>query len=186
MNQAMTNYIMETLDLDERSAFELRQHYWRVYGATLKGLMRHHNINPHHFLDTTHGMIDLDNLVSQTKKLRHCIQKLSGRKVVFTNAPMSYALRVLELLGIRNLFEHIFSVESTRFHPKPAIRGFRRLLKKINAKASDCFMMEDNLPTLMTAYRLGMRTIFVSKALHKPNYVNARIPDINKLIRTYI
>ncbi|MDP3678865.1 MAG: pyrimidine 5'-nucleotidase, partial [Methylotenera sp.] len=44
MNRAMTRYMMEALDLDEPAAHSMRQHYWRIYGATLKGLMRHHDI----------------------------------------------------------------------------------------------------------------------------------------------
>ena len=141
LNQAMTRYIMETLALDEPAAFKLRQHYWRIYGATLKGLMRHHGTDPCHFLDKTHELMELPQMVIKTARLRHFIQGLSGRKVVFTNAPMSYALRVLDLLGVDDLFETVFSVESTRFHPKPAVRGFRRLLAEIKARPGDCVMV---------------------------------------------
>jgi len=186
MNRAMTQYIMDHLSLNEQDAFKLRQHYWRVYGATLKGLTRHHGANPRHFLATTHDFMDLPNMVQQTKGLRHLLQQLSGRKVVFTNAPMSYALRVLRILGIEDMFETIFSVESTRFHPKPSIRGFRQMLKTIKAKPGDCVMLEDSAETLMTAKRLGMKTIHVTKKLTKPNYVDVRINHISKLNRTKI
>ena len=186
MNRAMTQYIMDTLELDESAAFNLRQHYWRVYGATLKGLMRHHGTDPHHFLQETHALADLDTMVLQTQGLRNLIRRLPGRKVVFTNAPMRYALRVLKLLGIHDMFETVFSVESTRFHPKPSVRGFRQLLRSIKAKPGDCVMLEDNLPALMTAKRMGMRTVYVSKKLRKPPFVDARINQILKLTRTTI
>jgi len=186
LNQAMTQYIMDTLALDEPAAFKLRQHYWRIYGATLKGLMRHHGTDPYHFLDKTHELMELPQMVIQTKNLRHFLQGLSGRKVVFTNAPMAYARRVLDLLGIEDLFETVFSVESTRFHPKPAVRGFKRLLTTISANAADCVMVEDSLPALRTAKRMGMKTIYVTKTLQKPNYVDARITSVLKLSRTNI
>jgi putative hydrolase of the HAD superfamily len=186
LNQAMTQYIMDTLALDEPAAFKLRQHYWRIYGATLKGLMRHHGTDPYHFLDKTHELMELPQMVIQTKSLRHFLQRLSGRKVVFTNAPMAYARRVLDLLGIEDLFETVFSVESTRFHPKPAVRGFKRLLTTIGANAADCVMVEDSLPALRTAKRMGMKTIYVTKTLQKPNYVDARITSVLKLSRTNI
>jgi len=186
MNRAMTQYIMDTLELDESAAFNLRQHYWRVYGATLKGLMRHHGTDPHHFLQETHALADLGTMVLQTQGLRNLIRRLPGRKVVFTNAPMRYALRVLKLLGIHDMFETVFSVESTRFHPKPSVRGFRQLLRSIKAKPGDCVMLEDNLPALMTAKRMGMRTVYVSKKLRKPPFVDARINQILKLTRTTI
>ncbi len=178
MNRAMTQYIMDSLDLEEATAHKLRQHYWRIYGATLKGLMRHHGTNPHHFLQETHRLMNLPEMVIQTKRLRHMLKSLSGRKLVFTNAPRSYAIRVLELLGIDDVFELIFSVESTQFHAKPSVRGFQRLLKSIKAKASDCIMLEDNLPALMTAKRLGMKTIWINRQLKKPNFVDYRLPSV--------
>jgi len=178
MNQAMTQYIMSALDLDETSAHKMRHHYWRIYGATLKGLMRHHGTNPHHFLLETHRFLDLPERVIQVKRLRHMLESLSGRKLVFTNAPRDYALRVLEIMGIADCFELIFSVESTKFHAKPSVRGFQMLLKTIQAKASDCIMLEDNLAALMTAKRLGMKTIWITKQLQKPNFVDYRLSGV--------
>jgi len=178
MNRAMTQYIMDELSLSEPDAHALRQHYWRIYGATLKGLMRHHGTNPHHFLLETHRLTTLPDMVIQTKRLKHMLNSITGRKLVFTNAPRSYAIRVLELLGIADVFEIVFSVESTQFHAKPSARGFQRLLKTIHAKASDCVMLEDSLPALMTAKRLGMKTIWISKKLHKPNFVDYRLPSV--------
>lgn len=175
MNRAMTQYIMDELNLSETAAHHLRQHYWQIYGATLKGLMRHHGTNPHHFLHVTHQFENLPEMVLQVKRLRHMLQSLSGRKVVFTNAPQHYAMQVLDLLGIADCFELIFSVEHTKFHAKPSVRGFQRLLKTIRAKASDCIMLEDNLAALMTAKRLGMKTIWISKQLNKPNFVDYRL-----------
>ncbi len=186
MNRAMTQYIMDTLAMDEATAFQLRQHYWRVYGATLKGLMRHHGVAPRHFLQQTHALADLESMVEQTKGLRMLIRRLPGRKVVFTNAPMSYALRVLKVLGLHGMFETVFSVESTRFHPKPSVRGFRQLLATIGASAADCVMLEDNLPALMTAKRMGMKTVHVGTTPRKPSYVDRRISHVMKLTRTKI
>ena len=178
MNRSMTQYIMDALNLDEPAAHTLRQHYWRVYGATLKGLMRHHGVDAYHFLQETHRLMDLPNMVIQIKRLKHLLNSLPGRKCVFTNAPREYAIRVLQLMGIDDCFELVFSVESTKFHAKPSVRGFQLLLKTLKANPKDCIMLEDNLPALMTAKRLGMRTIWVSNKLHKPNFVDYRLSSV--------
>lgn len=178
MNQAMTNYIMDTLAMDEAAAHDLRRHYWRVYGATLKGLMRHHQTDPQHFLKVTHQFDDLAERVIAVKRLRHLIKSLAGRKVVFTNAPRDYALRVLNLLGIADCFELVFSVESTKFFAKPSLRGFQLLLASLRVKASDCVLLEDNAAALMTAKRLGMKTVLLSKKYHKPSFVDYRINQV--------
>lgn len=178
MNQAMTQYIMDQLNLEEHSAHQLRQHYWRIYGATLKGLMRHHGVDAYHFLNETHALMDLPKMVIQVKRLRHTLKQLKGRKCVFTNAPRDYAIRVLQLMGIEDCFEFVFSVESTKFHAKPSVRGFQMLLNTLNVNASDCVMLEDNLPALMTAKRLGMQTVWVTRKLNKPNFVDFRINSV--------
>lgn len=178
MNRAMTQYIMDALDLDETAAHKLRQHYWKVYGATLKGLMRHHGVDAYHFLQQTHALMDLPNMVVQVKQLKHLLNRLKGRKCIFTNAPREYALRVLEIMGISDCFELVFSVESTKFHAKPSARGFAMLLQTLKVRPSDCIMLEDNLPALMTAKRLGMRTIWVTKKPNKPSFVDYRIQSV--------
>ena len=186
MNRAMTQFIMDELALDEMAAQQLRQHYWRVYGATLKGLMRHHGVDAYHFLKQTHAFMDLPNMVIQVKRLKHLLKSLPGRQCVFTNAPREYALRVLEIMGIADCFELVFSVESTRFHAKPSVRGFQMLLRSLKAKASDCVMLEDNLPALMTAKRLGMKTVWVSEKLCKPTFVDYKLSKILHLNRQQI
>jgi putative hydrolase of the HAD superfamily len=45
-------------------------------------------------------------------------------------------------------------------------------------KASDCVMLEDTLAALMTAKRLGMKTIWISKKLQKPNFVDYRLTEV--------
>lgn len=177
MNRAMTQYIQDYLSLDYDQANQLRQHYWRIYGATLKGLMRHHGVNPHHFLHHTH-QLDLPEMVIRTERLKHLIQQLPGRKCIFTNAPKAYARKVLALLQIADCFELVFSVESSQFHAKPSQRAFARILKVLKVNASQCIMIEDSKPALMTAKRLGMRTIWVTKRPCKPNFVDFRLSSV--------
>ena len=174
----MTQYMMDELNLDESAAQQLRQHYWSVYGATLKGLMRHHGVDAYHFLQKTHAFMDLPNMVIQVKRLRNLLKRLPGRRCVFTNAPREYAIRVLEIMGISDCFELVFSVESTKFHAKPSVRGFQMLLKTLKISPRSCVMLEDNLPALMTAKRLGMKTIWVTKKLQKPNFVDHRLSKV--------
>ena len=178
MHQHMVRYIQNTLSLTEHHAEQLRAHYWRIYGTTLKGLVRHHNIDAHHFLRHTHTFTDLPSMVIQVKRLRSLLKKLPGRKCVFTNGQRDYALAVLEIMGIADCFELVFSVESAKLHAKPSVRGFKMLLQTLKVNARDCIMLEDSLPALMTAKRLGMKTIWVTKQLQKPSFVDYRINSV--------
>ena len=184
INRSMKHYLMTHLDLCEADACALRRDYWHRYGATLHGLMRHHGTDPHHFLHHTHQFPDLTAMVLKARGLRHTLQLLKGRKVVFTNAPMAYAEQVLQLLGIRDLFQAVFSIESTRFQPKPAKQGFLRILRALRVRAARCVMVEDSLPALRMAKRLGMKTVYVNPNAKRPSFVDARIGSILALPKT--
>lgn len=183
INRAMTQYLMTHLDLDEDAANQLRRHYWQRYGATLHGLMRHYGTNPHHFLYHTHQFKELENMVRKARGLRNALKGLAGRKIVFTNAPMVYAEQILKLLNIRDLFEGVFSIESTRFQPKPSTAGFMRLLRHFRLNACQCTMVEDSLPALQTAKKLGMKTIYVHPKAKRPTFVDARVSSVLALPR---
>lgn len=178
INRSMTHYLMTHLDLSEADANDLRRLYWQRYGATLHGLMRHHGTDPHHFLHHTHPFSQLEHMVLKTRGLRHALHQLHGNKVVFTNAPKIYAEKVLALLGIRHLFDTVFSIESTHFQPKPRTPGFLRLLRKIRRKATQCIMVEDSLPALKTAKRLGMQTVYINAKAKRPSYVDVRVASV--------
>ena len=185
INRSMTHYLMPHLDLCEEDACAMRRDYWHRYGATLHGLIRHHGTDPHHFLHHTHQFPNLTTMVLRARGLRTALLRLKGRKVVFTNAPMAYAEQVLNLLGIRDLFQSVFSIESSRFHPKPAKQGFLRILKALRIPATRCVMVEDSLPALRTAKGLGMKTVYVNPNSRRPSFVDARIGTILALPQTH-
>lgn len=183
INRSMTAYLQRYLQLDEAAANDLRMHYWRRYGATLSGLMRHHGTDPGHFLWHTHQFPDLPKMVLRDPRLRHVLKALPGRKVVFSNAPQHYANAVLKLLGVDDLFDDVIAVEHTRYRPKPDSHGFMHLLKRHRVRAARCVMVEDSLENLRTAKKLGMRTVWVNAGNKSAPYVDAKIRDVMHLLR---
>jgi putative hydrolase of the HAD superfamily len=183
INRSMTEYLQRHLGLDEAAAVELRRSYWKRYGATLLGLMRHHATDPRHFLWHTHQFPNLARMLVREPQLRATLRRLPGRKFVFSNAPVHYARAVLRLLGIADLFDGVFSIEQTRYRPKPDTYGFLRLCRLNHLKPGRCIMVEDSLPNLRTAARLGMKTVWVTKAPRGPAYVDLRVSRLMRLSR---
>ncbi len=181
INRAMTAYLQQHLQLDEAAAGELRRNYWQRYGATLLGLMRHHGTDPGHFLHHTHQFADLRRMVVREPLLRHALRRLPGRKFVFSNAPVNYAKAVLRVLGISDLFDALFTIERVHFRPKPDVYGFLRLCRANHLRPRRCIMVEDSLDNLRTAKKLGMKTVWISKADRAPAYVDIRVDGIARL-----
>lgn len=183
INQAMTAYVAEHLGLTEAEASAVRQHYWRRYGATLLGLMRHHGTDPHHFLWHTHQLPDPRGMIVFDRALRAMLRRLPGRKIVFSNGPRHYAELVLQVMGVRPCFEAVHAIERMRFQPKPGIHAFLHLIKDHRLDPRRCVMVEDSLENLLTAKRLGMRTVWISRATRSPAFVDLRLKSVLELPR---
>ena len=183
INRAMTAYLQAHLGLGEAAATELRRHYWKRYGATLLGLMRHHQTDPRHFLWHTHQFSELERMLVHEPQLRLTLRRLPGRKFVFSNSPVHYSRAVLRALGIADLFAGVFSIEQARYRPKPDSYGFLRLCRANRLKPQRCIMVEDTLDNLRTAGRLGMTTVWVTRAARAPGYVDVTVPNLLQLPR---
>lgn len=183
INQSMTDYLRIELGFEPEAATALRQQYWRRYGATLLGLMRHHGTDPQHFLWHTHQFPELKRMLIREPLLRATLRRLPGRKILFSNGPLHYLRAVLKALGIADLFHAVFSIESTRFRPKPSVGGFLRIVRANRLHPRRCIMVEDTLANLRTAKKLGMKTVWVSRDRRTPRYVDLRIENLSELQR---
>jgi len=124
---------------------------------------------------------DLGRVVLRHPLLRSVLNRLPGRKLVFSNSPVHYSRAVLETLRVADLFDDVFSIEHTGFRPKPDPAGFIRLMRKHRLHPRRCIMVEDSLPNLRTAKRLGMKTVWVDPSSKAPAYVDVNIRDLPRL-----
>lgn len=203
-SQAMNDYIAQHLAITADEAHALRQHYWKRYGATLLGLVRHHGISASHFLETTHALPGLEQRLRTSAHDRAALRRLPGRKFILTNAPRNYAMRVLNTLKLTRCFDGVLCIEDmTMFgqhRPKPDARMFRHIAARLKVLPSRCVLVEDTLVHQRAARSLGMRTVWMQRylrgAVHaapvagvkvgvhpcsKPPYVCARIKRIQPL-----
>lgn len=183
LNRSMTRYLVEHVGIHPDEAGALRVHYWKRYGATLLGLMRHHAVDPVHFLAQTHDFPQLPAMVRAHPLLRQVLRRLPGRKLVFSNAPVHYSRAVLEILGLSALIDGVFSIEHTAYQPKPDPRGFRRLIRKYRLSARRCIMVEDSVENLRTAKRMGMRTVWIGRGSRRASYVDLNLGSVVELPR---
>jgi len=181
INRSMREYIERHLGVDAHEATRIRQDYWVRYGATLLGLMRHHGTDPRHFLWETHQFPDLPRMVVFDKPLRQALRRLPGRKIIFSNAPRHYTEAILDITGLGPYFDAIYSVENVGFQPKPMFAGFRALLRAERLDPRQCIMVEDSLANLVSAKRLGMKTVWVNSGSRQSPFVDVKIAHVRQL-----
>jgi putative hydrolase of the HAD superfamily len=121
--------------------------------------------------------------VTREPGLRRALKRLRGKRIVFSNAPVLYARTVLKALKIADLFDDVFSIEHTRFRPKPDAYGFLRLMRRNRLSPERCIMVEDTLVNLRTAKKLGMRTGWVSREARAPAFVDRTVRNLRALQR---
>ena len=185
INRSMREYIERHLGVEKHEATRIRQDYWERYGATLLGLMRHHGTDPRHFLWETHQFPELSSMVVFEQPLIHTLRRLPGRKIIFSNAPRHYVEAILELTGLGRCFDAVYSVENLRFQPKPMRAGFHLLLRAEHLDPRRCIMVEDSLANLVTAKKLGMKTVWVSAGLRQSPFVDVKIRSATQLTKCY-
>lgn len=180
VNTKMNEYISSYLDISLEDASSLRESYWERYGATLKGLIKHHNINPIDFLSVTHNLQDFNKLVLPENNLKKTLSKIQGRKIIYTNAPKAYTYKILKISKIFELFDEIFTIEDSNFIPKPDQGMMDTFLKKYNI--SEGFFIDDVKENLFTAKNSGLTTIWITNEENQPSYIDKKIEKISDLL----
>lgn len=156
----MGQYIARLLQVDAIEARQVQKNYFREYGTTLAGLMRHQNIEPRDFLDFVHD-VDL-SAISPQPALVEAIAALPGRKFIFTNADTPYARKVLERLGLTDLFSDIHDIYATQYIPKPEQSAYDSMLDAFGIDPEKSVFFEDMARNLRPAKAMGMGTIWIN------------------------
>jgi len=159
IDQRMGEFIQRLLGVSFEQAQHLRKTYYRQFGTTLSGLMKVHRVSPEPFLDYVHD-IDLA-AIAPDARLRTAIERLEGRRLIFTNGSRRHAERVAGRVGILDLFEDICSIETCDYTPKPTAAAFDRMIARHDVSAHHSAMFEDMPLNLEVPHALGMTTVLV-------------------------
>ncbi|MDO9193828.1 MAG: phosphoglycolate phosphatase, partial [Undibacterium sp.] len=110
ISQNMNVYIADLLGdgetpADAATVNAVRQQYWKRYGATLMGLIKHHDVRADEFLHQAHSFDDLPSMIRAERGLARLFKRLPGRKILLTNAPRKYSHQVMRHLGLHRHFD---------------------------------------------------------------------------------
>src|SRR5687768_13764502 len=139
IDERMGAYIQRLLDCDAAEARRVQKSHFHEHGTTLAGLMRHHGVDPHDFLNDVHA-IPMDR-VGRDERLTSGLARLSGRKFIFTNGDAPYARRVLEAIGVDHHFDNLHDIHSCELRPKPDPHGYELLCERFGIDPSAAAMV---------------------------------------------
>ena len=177
----MSSFIGEMLDVGPEEAHRIQKGFFHAHGTTLRGLMNEHGVDPHDFLARVH---DIDvSVVEHDAALVDAMQRLPGRKIVFTNADLPYAKRVLERLGLEDSFEAIHDVHAMDYRPKPDAHAYDRLCAQHGIDPTRALFVEDMARNLPPAKAIGMTTVWIDNGSEQGpevagDYIDYRIGDL--------
>ena len=187
VDKKMSKYISDKLNISIGEARKIQKNYFHEYNTTLNGMIKNHKINANEFLDFVHD-INIDFL-KKDKKLADELEKLEGKKIIFTNGSRKHALNVTSKIGINQYFDGIFDIVDSDFIPKPSMEPYKKLVEKHKIDPKLSVLVEDIARNLKPAYEMGMKTVWIennepwSKEFSDSNFVNYKTNNLSEFLR---
>lgn len=194
IHRQMTDYLMDSLQINLDQANHIRDVYWKRYGATLLGMIEKHQTDPHHFLNSTHQFPNLREVSYRHGHVPYRLSRLRGMRILLTNAPRKYAVDVLKTLGLYRHLHAVISVEDMvihqRWRPKPSIwlwQHLRRQLMVGKSNSGRLVLVDDTVGHLHKASLHGIQTVWVTfpdvgfKPVPPKGGVRHRIKDFEQM-----
>lgn len=165
----MNDYMRERMSIPAADIGRLREKYFMQYGTTLRGLQAHHEIDTQDFLAYVHD-VPLRDYLTPDPLQREIIASLPARKLVFTNADVPHAERVLAALQLEGLFAAIVDVNAVAPYCKPMPEAFSIAMQIAGeSDPARCVMIDDLPRTTRAAKAVGLFSILYGQDQTHPD-----------------
>ncbi|MGB9775978.1 MAG: pyrimidine 5'-nucleotidase [Anaerolineae bacterium] len=181
----ITDWLQRHLGLGVEEAAHLREVYIHRYGTTLAGLLAEHRekVEVEDYLAYVHD-VPVEDYLRPDPALRAMLTGIPLRRVVFTNSSAEHSARVLNALGIADLFERVVDIRALNFVHKPQRGAYERLLALLSAPGPACILIDDRAVNLQPAKALGMTTVLVNGSPQDGvDFVVGDVLEVGPLIR---
>lgn len=159
VDRRISEFIAQHFNIPFDEARALQKRFFREHGTTLRGLMVEHDVDPEPFLEYVH---DIDvTPVAPSPRLDRALERLPGRKVIYTNGSVAHADNVTGRLGITRHFDTVFGITEAGYIPKPDPRPYATLVERHGIDPGRACMVEDIARNLAPAHAMGMTTVWV-------------------------
>lgn len=179
---------MTHLSLSREDANELHTRYYKDYGAAIEGLVRHHKIDPMEYNSRVDDALPLEHVITPDPDLRRLLLGVDRCKVrlwLLTNAYITHGRRVVDLLGVGDLFEGITYCDygAPTFVCKPHTEMYAKAQAEANVSRPElCFFVDDSALNCRAAQALGWTTAHLVEPSLDPPQVPAAKHQVRSLL----
>jgi len=187
VDKKMSKYISNKLNITVEEAKKIQKNYFHEYNTTLNGMIKNHKIDPDEFLEYVHD-IDIDLLEKDLELVKE-MERLEGKKIIFTNGSRKHAINVTKRIGIDQCFDGIFDIVDSDFVPKPLIEPYKKLVEKHKIDPKLSVLVEDIARNLKPAYEMGMKTVWIendepwASKFSDSNFVNYKTNNLSDFLK---
>ncbi|RUS23380.1 HAD-like domain-containing protein [Endogone sp. FLAS-F59071] len=177
------NYFRK-LNIPEEKVTVLHYRYYVDYGLAIRGLVKHHEVDPADYDREVDGGLPLEDLLKPDPELRVMLESLKMRKWIVTNAGLAHARRVLRILQIEDQFEGITYCDYTEpnFICKPEEEFYFKAMKEAGiSDVSKCYFVDDSAANVDTGYKLGWTSVHVADNPQMSNFGHFQIANVKEL-----
>jgi putative hydrolase of the HAD superfamily len=169
LKQRMNRYMIERMEIPAADVVALREKYFRKYGTTLRGLQAHHSVDTQDFLAFVHD-VPLSDFIHPDPVQQSVLAALPYSKLIFTNADVHHARRVLQTLQIEEYFVDIVDVNRVEPYCKPNPEAFAIAMRLAGeSDPSKCVMIDDLPHTTRASKALGVYSVLYGTSALSPD-----------------
>ncbi len=169
IKERMNMFMRDRLCIPEADIPTLREQYFKMYGTTLRGLQQHHQVDKEEYLAYVHDLA-LTDYLTPDPILRDVIASVPSRKLIFTNADIPHARRVLKTLQLDDLFDSIVDVNAVAPYCKPMPESFAIAMDLADEPdPRKCVMIDDLSRTTRAALEVGMASLLYGSDVPTPD-----------------
>ena len=172
ISNRITDFIMSKYSLDIDQAKKIQKEYYLKYGLTLRGLIVEKKLEPEEFLDYVHDVEHPE--LEKNDQLISKIRLLEGKKIIFTNATLNHAKKILKILELEHDFDQIIDIKDLEYIPKPDKRSYKKLLECLNLNKENLdktIFFEDTVKNLIPAKELGITTVWMKNSINEKDFI---------------
>ncbi|KAI8819855.1 Haloacid dehalogenase-like hydrolase-domain-containing protein [Fimicolochytrium jonesii] len=174
------------LGFPDEEATELHHRYYRTYGLALRGLVKHHDVDPMAYDREVDQALPLEQFLKPDPELRTMLETMQGvKKWAFTNAYEVHAGRVLKALGIEDQFAGLTFCDyaTPNFPCKPEEVYYEQVMQAAGVTdPSKCYLVDDAAANIDMAKKLGWTAVHVADDVSaEPKHGDFQISHIHEL-----